>query len=207
MGKSKYKVYNGKIIKEMLENSRIFILIFLFAAGIIFGASAIRKDTFIVEKIKELISSFAMLRAGQGVAENFCNSLSVNLMFSAVSVFLGFSLIGYPFILCMPFLRGVAMGAVSGYLYLEYKFTGIGYSFLIIYPGAIVSMIALMLIFNNSCEYSKNAYSKAIQGRGQFEKDETRYFLIRQLIFTAVSSVGSLIDALSAELFSAFFNL
>lgn len=207
MGKSKYKVYNGKIIKEMLENSRIFILIFLFAAGIIFGASAIRKDTFIVEKIKDLISSFAMLRAGQGVAENFCNSLSVNLMFSAVSVFLGFSLIGYPFILCMPFLRGVAMGAVSGYLYLEYKFTGIGYSFLIIYPGAIVSMIALMLIFNNSCEYSKNAYSKAIQGRGQFEKDETRYFLIRQLIFTAVSSVGSLIDALSAELFSAFFNL
>ncbi len=207
MGKSKYKVYNGKIIKEMLENSRIFILIFLFAAGIIFGASAIRKDTFIVEKIKDLISSFAMLRAGQGVAENFCNSLSVNLMFSAVSVFLGFSLIGYPFILCMPFLRGVAMGAVSGYLYLEYKFTGIGYSFLIIYPGAIVSMIALMLIFNNSCEYSKNAYSKAIQGRGQFEKDETRYFLIRQLMFTAVSSVGSLIDALSVELFSAFFNL
>lgn len=207
MGKSKYKVYNGRIIKEMLENSRIFILIFLFAAGIIFGASAIRKDTFIVEKIKDLISSFAMLRAGQGVAENFCNSLSVNLMFSAVSVFLGFSLIGYPFILCMPFLRGVAMGAVSGYLYLEYKFTGIGYSFLIIYPGAIVSMIALMLIFNNSCEYSKNAYSKAIQGRGQFEKDETRYFLIRQLIFTAVSSVGSLIDALSTELFSAFFNL
>lgn len=207
MGKSKYKVYNGKIIKEMLENSRIFLLIFLFAAGIIFGASAIRKDTFIVEKIKELISSFAMLRAGQGVAENFCNSLSVNLLFSAVSVFLGFSLIGYPFIMCMPFLRGVAMGAVSGYLYLEYKFTGIGYSFLIIYPGAIVSMIALMLIFNNSCEYSKNAYSKAIQGRGQFEKDETRYFLIRQLIFTAVSSVGALIDALSAELFSTFFNL
>ena len=33
MGKSKhkYKVYNGKVIKDMLENSRLFIFVIIFS--------------------------------------------------------------------------------------------------------------------------------------------------------------------------------
>lgn len=205
--KYKYRVYDGKMIKEILENSRVVILIVLFASGIIIGSISIKKDFTLINNIKEIIASFAMLKAGQGVIENFIHSLSVNIGFVAVSIFLSFSLIGYPFILILPFIRGIAMGAVSGYLYSAYKFTGLGYSMLMIYPGAVISMIALVIIFNESCEYSKNAYSKSILGRGQFEKNETKYFLIRQLIFFAVTALGALVDGVSSALFSRFFNL
>ena len=47
----------------------------------------------IVDKIKFVISSYAMSRAGRGSAENFLNSLLVNLLFTGLSVFLSFSLI------------------------------------------------------------------------------------------------------------------
>ncbi len=207
MGKSKnkYKVYNGKIIKEFLENSRFFILIALFAFGIIFGAVTIGKSGNITNEIKELISNFTMLRAGQGMLENFCNSLFVNLFFGGCSVFLAFSIIGYPFIMILPFVRGVAVGAVSGYLYSAYKLTGLGYSLLMIYPAALISVTALIFIFNESCEYSSNAYLKSITGKGIYKKDETKIFLIRQLIFIGITAAGALIDAVSAMLFSRFF--
>lgn len=201
----KYKVYNGKAFKEMMENSRILVFAVLFAIGIIIGASAIKNDGEMIGKIKYIISNYAMQRAGQGILENFINSLLVNMIFVCLSVFFAFSLIGYPLIMLLPFIRGTAIGAVSGYLYLEYKFMGLGYSLLMIYPSAVLCMVALIIIFNNSCEYSHNAYLKAITGRGHFEKDETKLFLIRQIVFTAVVAVSSLIDALSVALFSGFF--
>ena len=47
----KYKVYNGKVIKDIIKDSRIIILILLFAVGIIIGATAIKNNNEIVDKI------------------------------------------------------------------------------------------------------------------------------------------------------------
>lgn len=209
MGKSeyKYKVYDGKIIKEMLENSRVFILLVLFAAGVTVGALSLRNDNQMIVQIQALVGSFVFRRAGQGAFEIFINSLLINVSFSLIAVFFAFSVIGYPFIMVLPFARGLAVGVVGGYLYSAYRFTGLGYCLLMVYPGAIISVALLLLIFNESCEYSKNVYSKSILGRGQFEKNETRYFIIRILIFTAFSSLGALADTAGATLFSRFFNL
>ncbi len=209
MGKSKYnyKVYNGKVFKEMIENSRVFLLVALFSVGIIIGASAIKNNSEMIEKIKIIISNFAMQRAGQGISDNFFNSMLVNMLFVSISVFLAFSIIGYPLIMLLPFIKGAAIGAVSGYLYIEYKFMGLGYSLLMIYPSAVICMVAMIIIFNESCDYSRNAYLKAIPGKGHYEKDETKLFLIRQFIFSLIVVVSSLIDALSVELFSGFFLL
>lgn len=209
MGKSeyKYKVYDGKIIKEMFENSRVFMLILIFTGGIIVGAAALKKDNQLISQIQSLVSSFALQRIEQGRLQIFLNSMLVNSIFAMSAAFFSFSVIGYPFIMILPFVRGLALGAVGGYLYTAYKFTGLGYCVLMIYPGAILSAATLFLVFNECCEYSKNVYLKSIFGRGQFEKNETRYFLMRLLVFTAVSASGALADAVSAALFGRFFNL
>lgn len=206
--KYKYKVYNGRVIKEMLDNSRILIFVIIFAIGIIIGAKVINSDNLIMQdQIKTLLNSFTIKRAGQGIINSFAESLFSVSVFSLATVFLGFSLIGYPLIIMIPLLRGMGIGAVCGYLYSVYKFTGLGYSLLMIYPGALFSTLSLLLMSNDCCEYSKNAYSKAILGRGQFEKDETRVFLIRQLIFALIGIFGALTDAVCSKLFVGLFNL
>lgn len=202
-----YKVYNGKAIKKMFENSRIYLLTVLFAAGLVIGAISINTDSVIIDKLTNLIDSYKILRSGQGITENFCNSLSISGLFIASNVFMGFSLIGYPFIMWLPFLRGMGIGTVCGYLYSVYKFSGLGYSLLIIYPGAVVSTFAFIFACNDSCEYSKNAYLKSITGRGHFEKDETKIYLIRQMIFLGITAVSAIIDALVSAGFSRFFEI
>lgn len=209
MSKSKYnyKVYNGKAIKKLLENSKTYALSVLFAVGIIIGAAVINNDSELFQKISEITESFVSARSQQGIIENFCNSFAACAIFMLLNVFFAFSLVGYPFIIWLPFMRGMGIGVVTGFLYSVYKITGLGYCILTVYPGAIVSTVAFILACNESCDYSKNAFSKAIRGRGQFEKDETKIYLIRQVVLTAVCAVSSVIDAVFSSAFSGFFEI
>ncbi len=209
MSRSKlnYKVYNGKSIKIMFENSRIYILAIIFSAGIFIGALSINSGSVIIDKISNIIDSYTILKAGQGITENFLNSFASNFLFIAVNLFFAFSLIGYPFIFWIPFLKGLGIGSVCGFLYSVYKLIGLGYSLFTVIPGALVSTFALLSACNNSCEYSKNAYLKAVIGKGQFEKGETKIFLIRQLIFMGICAISSFIDAIFSFIFLRFFEL
>ena len=209
MSKSKYKyrVYNGKVIKSIIENSRIYFLAAFFAFGVIIGSAIIKSDLAVASKISVLVDSYTDLKAGQGIVEIFCNSFSVGAIFIGASVFLGFSLIGYPLIIWLPFLRGMGFGAVCGYLYSTYRLAGLGYSILIIYPGAIVSTFAFLLACNDCCEYSKNAYLKSISGKGQFSKNETKVFLTRQLFYLVFCFASAFIDAILSLAFLRFFEI
>lgn len=209
MNKSKlnYKVYNGKAIKRMFENSRIFFLALLFAIGIISGALLVKNQSESIIRICEIAENFIRNRAEKGIGENFFDSLKMCLTFNFMSTFFGFSLIGYPFVMWLPFLRGLGFGALSGYMYSAYKLTGLGYCILTVYPGAIVSVFSFLIACNDSCEYSKNAFAKAIKGRGQFEKDETKFFLTRQLIFAVICVLSAAVDGIFTGLFTGFFKI
>lgn len=209
MKKSKYnyRIYNGKSIKKILENSRIYFMTAFFALGMLIGASSLNNESILFEKTSQIIESYTLLKSDQGILMNFCNSLTVSAVFVFINLFLGFSMIGYPLLLFLPFLRGLGIGMVCGYLYSAFKLTGLGYSILVIYPGAIVSTFALFMACNDSCEYSKNAYLKAIRGRGQFEKNETKVYLLRQLVFFGILAASSLLDALFSKIFSGFFEI
>ncbi len=209
MSKSKlnYGVYNGKVLKNMFENSRIYILAALFAAGIFTGAFLLNKNTDIYSEISNISEEFLLTRSQQGIGDNFIDSLTVNLCFNASVLFFAFSLIGYPLIIWMPFLRGMGLGAFSGYIYSVYKFTGLGYCVLTVYPSAIISTFAFIISCKDCCDYSKNAYAKAIKGRGQFEKDETKIFLTRQIIFSGICAVSSVTDAVFSALFVRLFEI
>ncbi len=209
MSKSKlnYGVYNGKVLRKFFENSRVYILTLLFAIGIFTGAFVLNKNSDLFAEITDIVEKYIFSRGQQGIADNFIDSLTVNLFFNISVLFCGFSLIGYPLIFWIPFLKGIGIGAFSGYLYSAYKITGIGYCVLTVYPSVIISTTAFVVSCNDCCEYSKNAFAKAIKGRGQFEKDETKIFLLRQMIFAGIIVLSSLTDAVFNCLFSRLFEI
>ena len=205
--KFRYKVYNGRLIKERFENSRIYMLAVMFVAGILIGAISIKNtDSAIINELCTIVDGYKSMRQNIGFISNLTSSLSVSLSFCLFSVFLGFSLIGYPFLLWVPLARGLAIGTVCGYLYSAYKLSGLGFAVLTLYPGAIISVTALIISCNESCTYSKNAYQKAIGSKGQFERGETKLFLLRQTICLAACAFSSLIDATVAKAFSNIFT-
>lgn len=203
----KYRIYNGKIIKEIIKKSEIYLFGLLFICGIIFGAYFVKQtDSFSREKINEICSSYIHSKAGQGITENIISNAVVNLVFFAINIFLGFSLIGFPLLFWVPLLKGLGVGVFSGYMYSAYKLTGLGYCAILVYPGTVISAFSLILACCDSCAYSKNAFEKSIRGKGQFEKDETKIYFLRQFVYLAICFCSSVIDTFSAILFSKLFD-
>jgi len=209
MSKSKYnyKVYNGKALKKIFENSRIYLFLLLFIAGLIAGALSNNNDSQISYKIAEIAKSFIASKNSSGFFEIIINSFLSNGLLMIINIFLAFSLIGYPLLIWLPCIKGIGLGAVAGYLYSAYKLIGLGYCILTIFPGAVVSTVGLIIACNDSCEYSKNAFMKSLRGRGQYEKDETKIFLVRQLIMIGICVVSSFIDSAFSVMFSRFFEI
>lgn len=205
--KNNYKVYNGKALKSIFEKSKIFLIALLFVSGLIIGAISGNGNSEISEKIAKITTTFVSSRNDNGLFELIVNSFLSNSLLLFINVFLAFSLIGYPLLIWLPCIKGIAIGAIAGYLYSVYKLTGLGYCILTIFPGAIVSTVALIIACNDSCEYSKNAFMKALRGRGQYEKDETKIYLIRQLVLIGICIVSSIIDSVFSLAFSRFFEI
>lgn len=203
MNKSKYKVYNGKRIKGILAESKIDFFLILFIIGLIAGAFSAGK----AEMMKNVVVQFLQFRKAAGFSQLLFNSAAVNLAFIIISAFLGFSLIGSPEIYCLLFIRGLGTGALCGYLYSEYGLSGIGYSLLTMLPSMLIFVYSLMMSCKDSSEYSQNAYSKAIKGRGHFENGETKIYLVRQLIYIIIAMFGAVIDSVFALFFSRFFSV
>ena len=205
--KYNYKVYNGKALKNIVENSKIFVLAFLFVAGVFMGAVSGNCKSEISNKTAEIINSFIISKNQNEFVDIIIDSFISNGILMFTNVFLAFSLIGYPLLIWLPCIKGIGLGAFAGYLYSAYKITGLGYYILTVFPGAIVSTVALIIACNDSCDYSKNAFMKSLRGRGQFEKDETKIFLIRQSIMIGICMISSIVDSIFTLAFSRFFEI
>lgn len=209
MSKSKhpYKVYNGKSVREAIRRAKVFSLILPLALGLICGAATVGRLSAAQSETLAALARRITLLHSSGFLRIFGNALCVKGGAWLLTLFLGFSLIGCPLLLLVPFFGGAGLGMISGYFYAAYKLSGIGYCLVILYPSALVAAAALLFSCRESWAYSRNAYEKALRGRGEYEKDETKIFLVRQLFLLIVMTLSAIIEAVFGALFSGLIRL
>lgn len=205
----KYQIISGKLINEFFSQYKTYLLLILFCIGMLTGAMFIKSgiDSTLIKKLVSIIDSYKSLRLEQGIITNLCNSLFSGIVFLLLSVFLGFSSIGAPLIIALPFARGAGMGMICGYLYSAHKLAGLGYAALIIYPGAALSTLAFLLSCRESYMLSRAVFSGTfIQGKLR-ERIDLKAHLIKQCFYIAVVALAAVIDAAMTAAFGSFFAI
>lgn len=204
---NRYQIMSGKVLGELVRRYRAVIMLAILVSGLLCGALIIRNGTgAVIERLTILIDSYKSVRIEQGIVANFCNSLLSGMLFLICSVFLGFSAIGTPLLIFLPFIRGTGLGMICGYMYSTYKLTGLGYCLLLIYPGAAVALVAFFLACSESYQMSKNIFSTCIRTPKGQHQYEIKQFFQKQSVYAAVTAGAALLDALMTVLFSSFFT-
>lgn len=203
----KYFLMSGKTLKALTANTKLFVLVIVFAGGMLAGALILSRggSSEIVDRLVYLADSYRKLRTEQSIAENFCNSLLGGVAFILISAFLGFSAIGNPITAVLPFFKGLGLGFFAGYMYSQFALKGLGYCVLIVFPAEIVANLALIMSCKESGILSRQLYEAGLAGKGALCAEDTKLFLTRQLILCGIAVLSSLIGAVLCRVFGSFF--
>ena len=178
------KEYGNGVITSLKKNRRILIMMLLFAAGMIIGAVSLKRaDSYLSGAFSDMFSVYIRSKGSQSLGMNFINSLAVNAAFMLAVFVFGLCAVGLPLICILPIIRGVGIGMLSGYLYSNFALRGLGYCVLVIYPGLIPSIFALLLAcsagINSSYEMLLSLPSaKAQRGEGSIKIYCMRFLII-----------------------------
>lgn len=198
--------YFSYYINIIVENRRNLIMLALFAFGMLLGATIIKDSTSAVTvKLAELFDRYRELRNQQSIFSNFCGSMLTSLIFMAVTFIFGLCSIGVPLISIVPVIRGLGLGMISGHLYSEYALNGLGYSLLVLYPGSLISIIALLMCCNESILMSQDMFL-VMMNKPAKNSSAIKMYCARYLVILIIAAIGAATDAICLLAFERFFE-
>lgn len=190
----------------LLKQKKFYIfLITLILIGIISGIvfvfflNKVDKTT-VVSNVKTFFNQ-VNIKNGINYSKSLLNTISNNFLYILLIWLLGISVIGFPIIIGIIFIKSFIFGFSISSIILTYKFKGILYAFLYIFPHQIISVVIFLLLSFYSLSFCYKLFSHLFLKKFiSFRTSMNKY--IKILI---VSLVTSLILSLYEVFLSTYF--
>lgn len=201
------KEYGNGVITSLKKNRRILIMMLLFAAGMIIGAVSLKRaDSYLSGAFSDMFSVYIRSKSSQSLGMNFINSLAVNAAFMLAVFVFGLCAVGLPLICILPIIRGVGIGMLSGYLYSNFALRGLSYCVLVIYPGLIPAIFALLLACSAGINSSYEMLLSLSSAKAQRGEGSIKIYCMRFLIICILIVLAAVTDAAASRLFCRLFS-
>lgn len=182
------------------------VLFLFFLAGLAIGSFAVRKDNSLLpDRLLSLFENYSVVKAGQSAAVNFSNALFRQILLLLTTFCIGLCAVGMPFLYLIPFGFGAGTGLVSAFLYKTYMLKGIGYCALILYPGMILTVPALIF----ACSAGARMSRSLLNGLLSAETDAVmpfRQYSLHFLTAAGVCACAALAETALYAIFSRYFQ-
>lgn len=162
-----YSFIHGSFnLKEIItDNYKIILILIVFALGIIYSLLSYQTAHSGTSPLLTLLSKQYEIKSEQAFLDSFYNALTVNGIYFIIVFLFGLCAIGFPVVICMPFIYGMTCGFQITYLYITYQAKGIGYAALMVLPMAILFGIILLLATEQGVTMSWDILSAIQDGR------------------------------------------
>ncbi len=184
----------------------------LFLAGLTMGTVLVQVGTsqYLIDNFSKLTGIVLNRQTnGQGFFYAFYYQCLPLLITMAVLYFCGFFALSQPVILFIPIFRGLGIGACMGYLYAQYGGKGILYSAFVVFPGAVVGMVAMLYACREAWKYSIHCF-RLLASNGQVEEKQglsIQKYSARIFFFVIISLLLFLLCTGISMGFLSFFKL
>ncbi|MBR3552946.1 MAG: hypothetical protein IKN72_06115 [Clostridia bacterium] len=127
------------------------------------------------------------------------------LLWGAVAL-LGTSPVGAWLIHGAVFFKCAGVGALAAFFAAAFGKRGVGYYFLVIFPGKLLFFIGLLFLYETGVSAAFRV-KKALKGEGALSPDAVRGYLVRLAVICGILLLGALVDTVTVRVFSGVFNL
>ena len=202
-----YSKHSGHKIIDILfflkANSNIILLFVLFICGILIGCGIYAGSTN--NSTSVLADSINSLLLNNNAKKIFINSILSSICLLLLSLCSGLCCVGFPMLYTIPLIKGIYYGLIASFMLYLYAMQGFSYFLLTVLPGAVISVSAIIVACNLSCEVTKSlAVNVFANGR---EEVKIKQYLIKYTFILAAMFIASILDYLSVQLFSKIFYM
>ncbi len=196
-----------KIMKKMRKNWKMLFLTGVFILGTLCGVILNSTSSQTVsDKLASILKSYMEARNTESFFMGFLHSMLSSFILAVITFFMGLSSFSVPFIVLIPYIRGLGVGMLAGFLYSTYALKGVGYCMLMIIPYTTISVLALILCCRESMRMSieisrvfkKNNAKSSLKG-------DFKLYCARFGAFMVIFILAALVDAFFSSAFAHFF--
>lgn len=194
-------------VKSVPKGKKVFYaLLFMLVLGMMYGSILLQSESEgMISGLETIQKTYIAEKNSQPVIRTFLNSVLSGSLFLFLTFFCGFHAFGQPFTFFLLFLKGLGIGSSIGYLYLHHGAAGIGYSLLLILPGAAFSTLALILSGRESVRLSNLLFSCFRKEKGRI-KITWKLYLLKHLILLGFILLSAFLESITALLFAGLFQ-
>lgn len=202
----KLKNKNPFIIKENIfssENNKKYPIMFTVWAmiGIVSGVVC---ETIFSDVYTTISVNYVDYLSNLGLSNTLTimlNCTAYNAVFILMAMFLGMSVSGTIIIYMIPFVKGLGIGCVCSYIYSAYAIKGVLYCSLIVFPAALIQLIAIILACSESRQMCGDITNLVSKKEKENVKIEIDFYILRYMIIAGLILISALIYSLMTRLF------
>lgn len=195
---------SGDFLEFMLRIKGFIALMVVMLLGVLIGSylsaslgeNGIRTLSFITQ-------GFLKSRTEQTLLQTLSASFFSSGLLVIISFTTGFSAIGQPLTVFIPFFRGLGLGFSMSHLYWTTGFKGLLICLVLILPGALISILAIIIGTRESLKLSNFFLRYAL---GNSSNDDAsgviRLYLSKFTILLILCGIGALVDSVINFLFA-----
>lgn len=188
------------------KNLPFLALFLLFLTGMVYGVLMLRGGSLFELLHSYSVNYLATIRENT-LFQNFFSLFSSAFFYLLGAYLLGFSAIGQPFILLLPFFRGLGLGAFMGYFYVTYGLRGIGCCLLVVLPAALVALLALIIGCRESLRLSILLFSGFRSGKSaSLGRNTLKLYHLKFLILIVFALISAILGTVCILLFAGLFQ-
>ena len=194
-----------KLKEKAKTNKRIILFLSgISLIGLIFGSIFI---TIISKTDQNLVQSYIenFINIVQNGKLNYVdaikNTLVSNISFTSVIWLLGISIIGIPIILFMYFTKSFMIGFSVASFILKYKFKGVLYAIVYIFPHHLVNLIIFTLLTIYAIKFSYYLFSSIIKKKTIHLKALMNPYLSVLVVVVVILLITSLYETFAVPYF------
>lgn len=187
-------------------NIRIYISFFVIAAGLVSGSLIyLFTSETLGGSIWNIFVGFFTDFSSKSNPEIISGLILSELPYFIVMFVLGFSVIGYPLVLILSFIKSMGPTFLFAYLYSSFGLKGAEYVFLVHSIGKIVMLLGVMMM-TQSCFTMSMTLKNQLTDNNKDCKNELKKYIIRSLVIFGIFLLSSLINFLTITSFSSLFS-
>lgn len=207
MNKKLYAAKNSILSQKKFYVFLITIMLVGIVSGIIFVFFLNETDK--TEVTKEITTFFNLVKTSDGInySKSLINSLLVNISYVILIWLLGISVIGFPFILGILFIKSFIFGFSISSIIATYGVKGILGAFLYVFPHQIIVLILYLLLGFYSLSFCYKLFSHLfLKKTVNFKRGMNKYLKILG-ISIIVSIFITFYEVFLSTYFMKFFTI